>query len=751
MRFAGAYRLSVLAGLLAGCGGGSDLLLPGAGDPASVTLIQGDQQNGRVGEVLPQPLVAAVEDGSGRPVEGATVVFVLTDAAPGASITPDTVTTDADGQATASVTLGTRPGAQGGEVRALGGGGSPTATAPFTLTALSENANGIRSAGGEDQTAPVNAALPLPLVVEIADAFGNPIAGVTVTWSIEGGGSVSETSTVTGEDGRTSVTRTLGAAAGVQRTLASVDGLAGSPVAFVHTATAGAASGVTVVSGDDQTGPVSTELPQPLVVEVRDAGANPVPNVAVTWVIGSGGGAVTPTTSTTDASGRASAAWTLGSAPGPNTLSAVVSGIGVGEFSATATAGAPARLIVVTQPASSAVSGVVLSQQPVIQLLDAQGNESKQSGVPVGVTIGSGGGTLAGPSTATTDAEGRAAFTGLALLGASGTRTLRFSADGFASVTSAQIALTAASTVTTITADTPDPSQAGAQVTVQFTVTADAGTPTGSVRIRDGGDECTGSLSGGQGSCTLTLSNTGTRTLTADYQGADGFAGSSDTESHTVEAPPTPELAVARQPSSTATVGVPFDQQPIVQLRDGNSGDLNTAGVAVSVAIVSGGGTLTGTTTRTTDGSGRVEFTDLAITGDPGTRTLVFTASGFTSVNSADIDVQAPPPAGTTTTITSANPNPSTAGTAVLVQFSVTSSAGTPTGSVTVSDGVDTCTGDLLNGAGSCSITLTTVGPRTLTAQFQPSGSGFAGSNGTAPHQVDAPTSGVSAVQGETR
>ena len=77
------------------------------------------------------------------------------------------------------------------------------------------------------------------------------------------------------------MTRTLGAAAGVQRTLASVDGLAGSPVAFVHTATAGAASGVTVVSGDDQTGPVSTELPQPLVVEVRDAGANPVPNVAV--------------------------------------------------------------------------------------------------------------------------------------------------------------------------------------------------------------------------------------------------------------------------------------------------------------------------------------------------------------------------------------------------------------------------------------------------------------------------------------
>jgi hypothetical protein len=750
MRFTSALRLVTSVGLLAGCGGGGDLLLPGSGEPATVRLLQGDQQNGRVGEALPQPLVAAVEDGSGRPVEGATVVFLLTDPAPGASVTPDTVTTDADGQASASITLGTRPGTQQGEVRALGAGGAPTATAPFTLTALSENANGIRSVGGEDQTAPVNSTLPQPLVVEVADAFGNPIPGVTVAWSLEGGGSVSEAATITGDDGRTSVTRTLGGTAGVQRTLASVEGLVGSPVAFVHTATAGAASGVTIVSGDDQTGPVSTELPTPLVVEVRDAGSNPVPNVAVTWVIGSGGGSVTPTTSTTDASGRASAAWTLGGTPGPNTLSAVVSGIGVGEFSATATAGAPARLSMLTQPSSSAVSGVVLSQQPVIQLLDAAGNESKQSGVQVQVAIGSGVGSLAGAASATTDADGRAGFTGLALIG-TGTLTLRFTATGFASVTSSQIVVTAASTVTTITADTPDPSQAGAQVTVQFTVTANAGTPTGLVTVRDGSDECTGPLSGGQGSCTIALTNTGNRTLTAEYQGADGFARSSDTESHTVQAPPTPELSLAQQPSSSATVGVPFDQQPIVQLRDGNGGDLHTAGVSVSATIVSGGGTLTGTTTRTTDASGRAEFTDLAITGDPGARTLAFSAPGFNAVNSSAIDVQAAPPANTTTTITSAEPNPSPAGTAVLVQFTVASTAGTPTGTVTVSDGVDTCSGALSSGAGNCSITFTTVGVRTLTATYQPAGSDFGGSSGTASHQVDAPTSGLSAARGTGR
>jgi hypothetical protein len=641
MRVTGAFRLIAVGGLLAGCGGGGDLLLPGAGEPAAVTLLQGDDQNGRVGEALPQPLVAAVTDGAGRPVEGATVVFVLNDPAPGASIDPDTVTTDADGNVTAAVVLGTRPGAQTGEVRALGGNGTPTATTPFTLTAISENANGIRSVSGADQSGPVGAVLGQPLVVEVADAFGNPIPGVEVTWTVEGGGSVSAAKTTTGDDGRTSVERTLGSTAGMQRTLASVDGLAGSPVAFVHTAIAGAASGVSIVSGDDQTGPVNTELPQDLVVQVRDAQSNAVPGVAVTWVIGTGGGSVTPATSATDAEGRASATWTMGGSPGANTVSAVVSGIGVAEFSATATAGAPARLSVLTQPSSSAISGVALPQQPVIQLLDAQGNEAKQSGVEVSVAIASGGGSLGGTTSRLTDGDGRAAFTGLSLSGSPGTRTLRFTASGFASVTSSQIDLGAAPTVTTITADSPDPSQAGDQVTVQFTVTAATGTPDGSVRVSDGSDQCTGPLTGGQGSCTLALSTAGSRTLTAEYQGNNGFAPSSGTAPHTVTAPPTLGVRIAQQPSS-GVIGQTLAPAPVVQLQSG-SVDVGTPGISVSVALASGGGTLSGTTTVVTDAQGRAVFDALTVNGDAGQRTLVFTAGSYGNVTSGPIDMAAAP------------------------------------------------------------------------------------------------------------
>jgi hypothetical protein len=722
MRVAGTLELVTLGGLLAGCGGGSDLLLPGAGEPASITVLQGDQQNGRVGEPLPQPLVVSVADATGRPVEAATVVFALTDAAPGASLAPDTATTDANGSATAQVVLGTRPGPQTGEVRALGVAGAPTATVQFTLTAVSEAANGISAVAGDGQSGPVGGTLPQPLVVAVADAFGNPIAGVTVAWTADGGGTVSAPTSTTGDDGRASVQRILGPAAGTQRTLAAVDGLAGSPVTFVHTATAGNAAGVSIVAGDDQTGPVSTELPTGLVVQVKDAGGNPVPGVAVTWVIGTGQGSVTPATSTTDPSGQAAAAWTLGPAPGPNTVSAVVSGIGVAEFSATGTGGAPARLALATQPSSQATSGVPLAQPPVVQLLDAQGSPSAQEGVEVKVTLASGGGTLGGATSRTTDANGQAAFTDLALSGRPGARTLRFSATGYAAVTSAQIDLAAAPTATAITSDAPDPSTAGQAVTVAFAVSSASGTPTGSVRVHDGPDECSGPLTAGQGSCTLTLHTAGNRTLTADYAAADGFAASTANEAHVVQPAPAPVLAIVTQPPSQTTVGAELDPAPVIQLRTADGADLHTAGVVVGVAIGPGGGTLAGTASRTTDADGRAEFPGLAIGGDPGQRTLVFSADGYGGATSDAITVAALPPDASRSAVT-ANPGTVQVGQTTTITVTVRDAADAPLSGRTVvlNGGTDSAispasaqTGS--DGTAAFSFTPTSPGTQVLTA-----------------------------------
>jgi adhesin/invasin len=710
---------------LGACGGGGDLLLPGAGEPAVVTVVQGDQQNGRVGDSLPQPLVVAVTDASGRPVEGATVVFTLSDPAPGASISPDREATNADGEATAAIVLGTRPGNQAGQVQALGASGAPTASVGFMLIAVPENANGIAPVSGQDQSGPVGSTLANPLVVQVSDPFGNPIEGVTVTWTADGGGSVSAPASTTGADGTTSVQRTLGGTAGTQRTFAAVDGLAGSPVTFTHTATAGAASGVSIVAGDGQTGPVSTELPQDLVVQVRDASGNAVPSVAVTWVIGVGGGSITPATSVTDATGRASAAWTLGASPGSNTVSAVVSGIGVAQFSAMATAGAPARLQIQTQPSATAVSGVPLGQQPVLQLLDAQGNEARQGGVEVRVAIASGSAALSGAAAVQTDANGRAAFSGLELTGAPGIVTLRFSASGFASVTSQSISLGAAPTTTTITADTPDPSTTGQAVTVAFSVTAAAGTPTGSVTVQSGNDTCSGALTSGHGSCSIQLTSAGSLTLTATYAGAGGFAASSATESHTVTAPAQPVLAIVTQPGSPATSGSALSPQPVLQLRTDAGGDVATAGVQVTAAIGTGGGTLTGTTIVATDAQGRATFTDLVITGAAGTYTLVFSATGYPNVTSADIDLQAPPPAPPDATMSSVTVSPDTVavGAASTITVTVRDASGTPLAGRSVSVSASG-SGNSVTGAGTTdasgvatfTFTSTVAEPKTVTA-----------------------------------
>jgi adhesin/invasin len=585
-------------GLLAACGGGSDLLLPGAGDPASVTVVQGDQQNGRVGEVLAQPLVVTVADASGRPVAGATVVFVLTDPAPGAALTPDTTTTNADGLASSQVLLGTRPGAQAGEVQALGAQGQPTAQAQFTATALSESAYGIAAVWGDSESGPVWTSLPQPLVVEVQDAFGNPVPGVTVAWTVDGGGSVSAATTVTGDDGRTSVERTLGDAAGTQRTLASAEGLAGSPVTFVHTATAGAAQGVGIVAGDGQTGPVNRKLPTDLVVEVRDADHNPVPGVAVTWVVGEGGGSVSPTSSATDAGGRASTSWTLGAAPGRNTVSAVVSGIGVAGFTATATGGGPSRLSLLVQPSATATSGVPLAQAPVVQLLDPSGNPAGQSGVQVKVAIATGGGSLEGATSRSTDAIGRATVDGLGITGPAGSRTLQFTADGFDPVTSAAIA---------------------------------------------------------------------------------------------VAAPPAPVLAIERQPPAQATLDQPLDPGPTLRLRAANGDEIRTPGVTITASIASGGGTLSGAT-AVTDAEGVAEFTALTIGGDPGARTLTFTATDYASVTSTAFDVVAPAPVPdpTQSSVTAA-PDTVTAGGTSAVTAVVRDAGGAPLAGVTVvlNGGVD--------------------------------------------------------------
>ncbi len=99
-------------------------------------------------------------------------------------------------------------------------------------------------------------------------------------------------------------------------------------------------------------------------------------------------------------------------------------------------------------------------------------------------------------------------------------------------------------TITSITADAPDPSVAGQAVPVSYSVlpASGGGTPAGTVTVSDGTESCTGTVAAGQ--CTLTFTSAGARSLTAVYAGDSNFnASASASEPHTVTTPNTPPAA----------------------------------------------------------------------------------------------------------------------------------------------------------------------------------------------------------------
>src|SRR5262249_33991501 len=90
------------------------------------------------------------------------------------------------------------------------------------------------------------------------------------------------------------------------------------------------------------------------------------------------------------------------------------------------------------------------------------------------------------------------------------------------------VTINKANTTVTITSDSPDPTVTGQGYTVAFTVSSETGAtptaPTGNVTVTAGADSCTGAINASlTGSCTLTSTTAGSKTLTARYNGDSNF------------------------------------------------------------------------------------------------------------------------------------------------------------------------------------------------------------------------------------
>jgi uncharacterized protein (TIGR03437 family) len=228
-----------------------------------------------------------------------------------------------------------------------------------------------------------------------------------------------------------------------------------------------------------------------------------------------------------------------------------------------------------------------------------------------------------------------------------------------------------ADVVATITSDNPDPSALGQNVTVAFSVAAappGAGTPTGSVTITitGGSETCTGSLAAGSGSCTLALTVAGSRTLTATYNGDTNFNTGTDTEPHTVVAPP-----VITKTFTPASVPVNGISQITIQVSNPAVNTVNIQGAAFTDAFPPGMvvANPVGLVTSNCGGSQVSDLTNTSIApGDIG-----FKASNITAASASPCTIQinvTPTVAGTyfnaTTNVTSTNGGTGNAATATL-------------------------------------------------------------------------------------
>ena len=394
--------------------------------PVSLSVATGGSQAGEVGEPLPESVVLVSEDEFGNPSGGAEVELRVV--AGGGSIDPASGITGADGTLAATWTMGPALGTQ-------------------TLAATLESAEVVLSAeaapgpaatldvvGGDGQVGTVGQRLTDPLVVRATDRFGNASRSPVRFEVASGGGSVTVANVVPTPDGLATTVWTLGTAAGEAQVVASSE--AAPPVHFHATTEAGPAAALQKVAGDQQTGPATRPLTQPLELRVEDAYGNGVPGFAFSFSVVEGGGSI-DAPATSDQEGKILAVFTLGPSVGIHRVMASPNTSGTGHnlasvtFEATATSLPPAQVSVVAGDGQTARVGSAVTSAPAVLVSDAVGNPVP--GVAVNFSA-SGGGSVAGDSP-TTDATGVATAGSWTLGTTAGQQTLTAAVVGIPTAT----------------------------------------------------------------------------------------------------------------------------------------------------------------------------------------------------------------------------------------------------------------------------------------------------------------------------
>lgn len=400
LRFRALVRsllVSIPLAIAPACGGDSS----GPSEPTLLVFKAGEQQSGQVGTVLPLKVVIEARNSRG-PVADVTIAVGVESSGSG-SVTPASAKTGTDGTAQFTWTLGSKIGAQ--TLTAATTGSSPIHSSTTANAAAGPPTIVLASTAVLQHVVVGHAVSTLPAVT-VTDRFGNLLAGASVTFELLQPGSV-----VSGTAGTTDAagSATLGGwTIGPDALTYSIEArIANGAVALFEAI--GIPASLTAFAGAGQTANAGTSVPiLPAVRALRDDGT-PLPNVAVTFTVTSGGGSVIGGTTVTAADGTARPIrWVLGTTPGLNRLEASTPGRAPVSFDAIGTAGLPAQVVASAGTSLSGFFGNYLIGAPEVTVTDGVGNPV--AGIPVDFQVAQGGGQLTGVA-AQTDFLGRAAAT----------------------------------------------------------------------------------------------------------------------------------------------------------------------------------------------------------------------------------------------------------------------------------------------------------------------------------------------------
>ncbi|MDZ7291412.1 MAG: hypothetical protein ONB42_15875, partial [candidate division KSB1 bacterium] len=455
------------------------------GKPAKLNIISGNNQNGPIGEQLPEPLVVAVLDDSDNPVPNILVDFFVTDGdavvsspnvadghirieAETAKITgpmairnddnaagskyivyPPEATLDASATFTVNIaqagsyliwTRSLKTGSDAGSWFVSVDGGPELTYDVFRAETreawdwdlLSDRGNGSANRPEFDPkifewTAGNHT---ITFKARYADTrLDKILITADLTYVPDG---KEEPGFKTDNNGLARALVTFGQKAGTASIQARYAAL--TPVTFTVRSTGGAAAKIERTSPTTTlSGAAGQQLAQPFVVTVRDANNNLVANYPVNWVVTLGNGKLVPYASITDLNGQAKTFLILGNQSATNKVEAraPITGSPI-EFVATTTSGLAASTSIVSgnTPQQTATVRSALPNPLVVKVSDA--NSVGVANYPVEFVITRGGGS--------STASQRVANPGFEVL--SGTAPANWTLEGTPSATEVQVSTT---------------------------------------------------------------------------------------------------------------------------------------------------------------------------------------------------------------------------------------------------------------------------------------------------------------------